>query len=102
MGSNYTEAFYSTTFDDTVTSSVAKEIVTYWQDEVKSLLYKYGASIVGFAGLVGNILTLVVINSKAYGTSPSNIILSGLSTSDLGYSVCGLFRFWLFGLTDRR
>ena len=73
---------------------------SYWEFKAYLQLLKYCAGIIIVIGVFGNILTLIVLHSKAYRSSPSNVIISALAISDLGYVVCGLSRHWIIGLTD--
>ena len=75
---------------------------SYWEFKTYLQLLKYAAGIIIIIAVFGNILTLIVLHSKAYRSSPSNVIISALTISDLGYVVCGLSRHWIIGLTDYR
>ena len=100
------ENYMSSTNIDDITLNVTSASVTpnliFWEDEVRFQILIYGVAVIFMVGLFGNILNIVVLCSKAYGSSPSNVILTALSISDLGYVLSGLPRFWIVGLTRSR
>ena len=73
---------------------------SYWEFKTYIQILKYVTGAIVVVGVVGNILTLIVLHGKSYKSSPSNIIISALAVSDLGYISCGLTRHWIIGLTD--
>jgi len=86
----------------TSSSTTERPYQDYWQFKTYIKMIKYGSGVIIFLGVFGNLLTLFVLQSRAYRTSPSTVVLSALAVSDLGYVTCGLFRHWIIGLTDFR
>ena len=57
--------------------------VVLWPRQIAIPLYRYSAYIILAIGIPGNILTLIVLNSKAYNYSLSTISLNVLAVADL-------------------
>ena len=70
-------------------------------DYVHRIAFTYVAPILICAGTVGNILSLIVLQSKAFRRAPSSFILSALALTDTGVLLCALMRHWIKYLTNR-
>ena len=60
----------------------------------------YIAPIMIVVGMVGNILALVVLQSKYFRRAPSSFILSALACADTGVLLCGFLRHAITAHTD--
>jgi hypothetical protein len=111
---NYTEVFPSiTNATDTSQNNSDNQHVVYgdgteldYADEqvlsvyhVYDILFMYVAPVIIFSGTSGNILSLVVLQSKYFRRAPSTFILSALALTDTGVLLCGLMRHWISSLT---
>ncbi|KAK2150062.1 hypothetical protein LSH36_425g00023 [Paralvinella palmiformis] len=73
-------------------------------DHVKRIIFRYIAPCLIFSGIIGNLLSLVVLLSKQFKkvSSSSTFILSVLALTDIGVLSCGLMRHWILNLTEDR
>ena len=69
-------------------------------DCVYTVIFKYVAPVLIVFGTTGNILSLVVLQSKYFRKSPSAFILSALAMADTGVLLCGLLRHWIMQLSE--
>lgn len=68
---------------------------TLWQYKFYISLFKYVSPIIIFGGTLGNILTLFVMFTKSFRSTPSSLIFSGLAIADSGALCTGLMRLWI-------
>ena len=73
---------------------------SYWEYKAYLFILKYVTGVVMVLGIMGNILTLIVLQSKTYQRSPSNVLMAVLAVCDMGYIASGLPRQWILGFTD--
>ena len=64
------------------------------------IMFKYVSPVIIFSGVICNILSLVVLQSRYYRRAPSTFILSALALSDTGVLLCGPMRHWIRMITD--
>ena len=64
------------------------------------IMFKYVAPVIIFSGVICNVLSLVVLQSKYFRRAPSTFILSALALTDTGVLLCGLMRHWIMVLTN--
>ena len=69
-------------------------------DHVYLIIFTYVSPFLIVIGTVGNILSLIVLQSKYFRDSPSSFIMSALACTDSGVLICGLTRHWIVALTD--
>ena len=81
-------------------ATIIQDETTIPVDYVYTLLFTYVAPIIIILGTIGNVLTLVVLQSRYYRNSPSTFILSALALTDTGVLLCGLMRHWINNITN--
>ena len=69
-------------------------------DIVYITIFTYISPFLLLIGTVGNILSLVVLQSKYFRNAPSSFIMSALACTDTGVLLCGVTRHWATSLTD--
>ena len=69
-------------------------------DIVYITIFAYVSPFLIVIGTIGNILSLVVLQSKYFRNAPSSFIMSALSCTDTGVLLCGVTRHWVLSLTD--
>ena len=67
---------------------------SYLQMMVADFLFLYISPVIILFGTAGNILSLVVLQSRHYKSSPTSIALSALALADIGVLNTGLLRHW--------
>ena len=74
----------------------------YWGDpymhlemKVADFLLLYISPVIILFGTLGNILSLVVLQSRHYKSTPTTIALSALALADIGVLNTGLLRHWI-------
>ncbi|ELU08577.1 hypothetical protein CAPTEDRAFT_64368, partial [Capitella teleta] len=63
-------------------------------------LMKYAAGLIIAIGVLGNLLTIIVMMSKDFRKSPSSLVLTALALVDTGNLVTGLMRWWIYYTFD--
>ena len=63
--------------------------------KISTAMFLYVPPILMVVGTAGNFLTLVVLQSQAYRSSPTTAALSALALADIGVLNTGLLRHWL-------
>ncbi|KAK2152833.1 hypothetical protein LSH36_316g01007 [Paralvinella palmiformis] len=66
------------------------------------IIFKYVAPVLILMGTIGNIISVVVLQSRFFRRAPSAFILSALSLTDTGVLLCGLMRHWIKALTQNK
>ena len=61
-----------------------ESILDYWQFNVHWEMFLYISPVLIIGGTLGNLLTLVVMQSQAFRSTPSSFILSALAVVDTG------------------
>ena len=69
-------------------------------DYVYLMVFTYVSPFLVVIGTVGNLLSLVVLQSKHFRNAPSSFIMSALACTDTGVLLCGVSRHWILALTD--
>ena len=81
-------------------ATIIQDETTIPVDYIYTLLFTYVSPIIIILGTIGNVLTLVVLQSRYYRNSPSTFILSALALTDTGVLLCGLMRHWINNITN--
>ena len=68
---------------------------SHWQYEWYEKLLMYVPPILILLGTVGNILNLIVLQSRIYKKSPCCVALSALALADMSVLNIGLLRLWI-------
>ena len=87
----------NTSASETFTSDpvAAIDIYSYLEMKVAHFLLLYISPVIILFGTLGNILSLVVLQSRHYKSSPTSIALSALALADIGVLNTGLLRHWI-------
>ena len=87
----------NTTSGDLTTTEEAVyiDIYSYLEMKVHDFLFMYISPVVILFGTLGNILSLVVLQSRHYKSSPTSIALSALALADIGLLTTGPLRHWI-------
>ena len=87
----------NTTSGDLTTTeeAVGIDIYSYLEMKVHDFLFLYISPVIILFGTLGNILSLVVLQSRHYKSSPTSIALSALALTDIGFLTTGPLRHWI-------
>ena len=87
----------NTTSGDLTTTEEAVyiDIYSFVEMKVHDFLFLYISPVIILFGTLGNILSLVVLQSRYYKSSPTSIALSALALADIGSLTTGPLRHWI-------
>ena len=87
---------------DTATADMDIFQRTYWQFEFSDIMFRYVSPIILVVGLLGNSLSLTVLQSRSMRSAAASFLLSVLAVSDMGCLLTTLLNQWVQTITNYR
>ena len=75
---------------------------SYWQFDFSDIMFRYVSPTILVAGLLGNSLSLMVLQSRSMRSAAASFLLSVLAVSDMGCLLTTLLNQWLQTITNYR
>ena len=89
----------TTDFIELLEEMEEEEEKQYNSQAISTRVFLIAAPIIIFTGVLGNGLSILILQSKHFRSAPSSFILSILALVDTGSLLTGLLRHWIRGLT---
>ena len=74
---------------------VSLNVDAFLEKKISDFLFLYISPVIILFGTLGNILSLVILQSRHYKSTPTSIALSALALADIGVLNTGLLRHWI-------
>ena len=87
---------------DTAASDMDILQKSYWQFDFSDIMFRYVSPTILVVGLLGNSLSLMVLQSRSMRSAAVSYLLSVLAVSDMGCLLTTLLNHWLQTITDYR